>query len=626
MFIEPGTIVGSYRVEGILGRGGMGVVYSASHVELDRRVALKVLAEDLSQSPEFVERFRREGRLQAALEHPHAVTIYEAGDGEYGLYLAMRLVAGPTLALLIQERALDAGRALRLLGQVADALDAAHAAGLVHRDVKPQNVLVGDADDAYLGDFGLMRVGGSAGVTATGRLLGTIAYLAPEVVHGEDATAASDLYAFAAMSFECLTGTVVFPRGTEAAVLYAHTNEPPPSASTRRAQLPTTLDAIFVRALAKDPADRPKSTKALVDRISSALEDAGAGALEPPPFAVAALDAETIEPLVRAQPPAPRTRWRTWPWVAAAALAGAVVALGGRELLTDGNAEAAVIPVPLPGAVVLGSDLRHAGRTLDCREHDVTPVSPECTIVQTALPGATVVVPQDGVIRRWSVRSAHGELSLAGLRSRKGGASQFTRSPNEFVESDGVFTFATDLAVERGDLVGLVVIGGSGVGARPADGATTERWIPHVPGFARPPEFPAGRGFDDELFLRVELIPGAKQRLPHEVDGAAASRLPGGRVLVRKGSHTVDGRFFEVDTVEVDKRIVLDELIGGHRFARIDVPGFPPGGHVVTFEVTPSGPGAADSVDVYIEYVAAGSARLLSHFYGADSRGLEFVN
>ena len=184
MLIERGTIVGSYRVEGILGRGGMGVVYSASHVGMDRRVALKVLADDLSSSPEFVERFRREGRLQASLDHPHTVTVYEAGESEHGLYLAMRLVPGPTRALLYQERALDATRGLALLRQVGDALDAAHSAGLVHRDVKPQNVLVGDSEDAYLGDFGLVRDGDTSGFTATGRLLGTIAYLAPEVIQG----------------------------------------------------------------------------------------------------------------------------------------------------------------------------------------------------------------------------------------------------------------------------------------------------------------------------------------------------------------------------------------------------------------------------------------------------------
>src|SRR5439155_19812545 len=158
-------------------RGGMAVVYSARHQNVDRQVALKVLAEELSSSPEFVDRFRREGRLQASLDNPHAVTVYEAGESEHGLYLAMQLVPGPTLALLFQERALDAARGLALLGQVGDALDAAHAAGLVHRDVKPQNVLVGNSEDAYLGDFGLVREGGG-GFTSTGRLIGTIAYLA----------------------------------------------------------------------------------------------------------------------------------------------------------------------------------------------------------------------------------------------------------------------------------------------------------------------------------------------------------------------------------------------------------------------------------------------------------------
>jgi hypothetical protein len=600
----------------------MGVVYSATHVELDRRVALKVLAEGLSQSPEFIARFRREGRLQAALEHPHAVTVYEAGEDEYGLYLAMQLIAGPTLALLIQERALDAARALRLLRQVGDALDAAHAAGLVHRDVKPQNVLVGDSDDAYLGDFGLMRVGGAAGVTATGSLLGTIAYLAPEVIHGEEAVPGSDRYAFAAMTFECLTGTVLYPRGTEAAVLYAHTNEPPPSASDRRRELPGGLDGLFAKALAKEPGERPPSARAFVDQVGAALDAAGAGELGPPPSSLSALDAETVEPLVRRRAAASIKRRRVAPWLVLAVLGGAAVALGARALLGSGEAGAArEVPAPLPGAIVLGSDLGRPGRTLDCREHAVSESSPECTIAQTQLPGATIVVPEDGVVRRWSVRSAHGELSLAGLRPRAGGASQFTRSENEFVENDGIFTFRTDLAVERGDLLGLVVIGGSGVGARPEDGAATERWIPHVAGTRRP-DFPAGKGLDDELLLRVELMPGGKQRLPHQVVGVAAARLPPGRLVARRRARFLNGRGVEIDVAEVDKQFVLDELFDGRRAARIDLPGFRAGGRIVTLELTP----AEDSVDVYVEYVGPESARIVAHFLPADARGFDYIN
>jgi hypothetical protein len=599
----------------------MAVVYSATQLDLDRQVALKVLADELSQSPEFVARFRREGRLQAALEHPNAVTVYEAGESALGLYLAMRLIPGPTLALLMQERALDAPRALRLLGQVADALDATHAAGLVHRDVKPQNVLVGDADDAYLGDFGLMRVGGAAGMTATGGLLGTIAYLAPEIIQGEEAVPASDRYAFAAMTFECLTGTVVYPRGTEAAVLYAHTSEPPPRASSRRRALPEALDEVFAKALAKDPAGRPSSARSFLDGVGDALKAADAVALEPPPFVGAALDAPTVEPLAR-MPPAPhRSSRRVWAWGAAAAVAGAALVLGTRALSDDGDSSSFTVASPLAGAVVLGSDLRQPGRTLDCRERAVNESSPECTIAQTKLPGATIVVPEDGVIRRWSVRSAHGELSLAGLRPRKGGASQFTRSENEFVENDGIFTFPTDLAVERGDLLGLVVIPGSGVGARATEGATTERWIPHV-ALTRPPDFAAGQGFDDELLLRVELVPGAKQRLPKQVVGAAAERLPPGRLVSRRRTRYLDGRRVEIDVVAVGKHVLLDELLEGRRVTRIALPGFRAGGRVVTLAVTPS----EDSVDVYVEYVGADSARILSHYGTAEPREFVFVN
>jgi hypothetical protein len=624
MLIQPGTIVGGYRVEGILGRGGMSAVYSARHPELDRRVALKVLADDLSSSPDFVARFRREGRLQASLEHAHAVTVYEAGESEHGLYLAMRLIPGPTLALLLAERALDARRALALLAQVADALDAVHAAGLVHRDVKPQNVLIGEEDDAYLGDFGLVRVGGAAGVTETGKLMGTIAYLAPEVIRGGEWVPASDRYAFAAMAFECLTGGVVFPRGTEAAILYAHTSEPPPRISRRRRELPASLDDVFAKALAKEPNERPGSARELIDTISRCLEAAGATALGPPPAPIAALEAATAEPLVRVDaPPAPGRRW-SLAMVAAAAVLGAAVALGAHALATrHASGPGVSVPAPLPGAGVLGSDLSQPGRTLDCRGRAPSPASPECTIAQVALPGRRLVVPEDGVIRRWAVRSARGELSLAVLRQRAGGAFQIARSENEFVESNGVFVFPTELAVERGDLVGLVAIEGSGIGARTnVDGATTERWIPHL-GLNRPPDLAPGTGFDDEILLRVEYVPGAQQRLPRQMTGAAARQAPSGRVRVRRRRYR-DGRRVDLGIVALGGRYVLDEVVDGHRTARTELPGFRSDGRIITFHATPED--GTDVISVYIEYSALDSTRIRTHYYEAHPGSFEFVN
>jgi serine/threonine protein kinase len=321
-------VFGEYRIEGTLGRGGMGVVYSARHMRLGHQVALKVLAGELSSSWEFVDRFRREGRMQALVDHPHTVTVYEAGESEHGLYLAMQLIPGPTLAQLIEERTLSAATALALLRQLADALDAVHVAGLVHRDVKPQNVLVGDDEDAYLGDFGLVRADGAATITAEGRLVGTIPYLAPELIRGEQASAASDRYAFAAMAFECLTGSVVFPRQSEAAMLAAHVGDRPPAISKRRHELPAALDRVFARALAKNPAKRFDSARSLVDAVTKVLEGAGLGALGPPPSAAALLDRTTAERQLPVQARAVPFNGRLAAWLVIAALAGAAMTLG----------------------------------------------------------------------------------------------------------------------------------------------------------------------------------------------------------------------------------------------------------------------------------------------------------
>ena len=229
--IQAGTVLDGYRVERVLGSGGMGIVYEATQLSLDRRVALKVLRTSLAEDDALGTRLRSEGRLQASIEHPNVLDAYEVGESEFGLFLSMRLVeGGDSLARELESGGLDAERALDLLGQAASALDAAHAAGLVHGDVKPQNILVDGDGAAYLGDFGLTRAGGDS-LTASRALLGTVAYVAPEIIAGEAPKAPSDIYSFAATMFHCLTGDPVFPLGTDAAVMYAHVDSPPPAAS-----------------------------------------------------------------------------------------------------------------------------------------------------------------------------------------------------------------------------------------------------------------------------------------------------------------------------------------------------------------------------------------------------------
>jgi hypothetical protein len=271
--LEVGSEIEGYRIERELGRGGMGEVYEATQLSLGRTVAFKVLHTRLGQDEGFRERFRREGQMQAALDHPNVVTVYEAGElDDGGLFLAMRLVRGETLKQLIVAGELDVERALRLLAPIADALDAAHAAGLVHRDVKPQNILIGDGDHPFLADFGLTRgATETSGLTASGQFIGTIDYISPEQLQGEPASAASDVYALAAVLHECLTGSVPYPRPSDAAVLYAHVNDDPPSVHAARPDLPIAVDAAIGHGMAKRPEDRPRSARALIDAVAEEL-------------------------------------------------------------------------------------------------------------------------------------------------------------------------------------------------------------------------------------------------------------------------------------------------------------------------------------------------------------------
>ena len=282
MALEKGTSFAGYRIEGILGQGGMGVVYEATQLSLDRTVALKLLATNLGEDDAFRERFRREGLLQAGLEHPNIVTVYEAGESEYGLFMAMRLVRGPNLKDMIVSRELDAGRSLRILRPIADALDTAHESGLIHRDIKPQNILVGGRDHAYLADFGLTKAAGEKGLTKTGQFVGTLDYISPEQIRGQTATAASDVYALAAVLYECLTGVVPYPKDSEAAVLYAHMSDAPPSVTRERGELPPGLDEVIRRGMAKEPGDRPATASELLAHAERAFDPSTRAAIQPP--------------------------------------------------------------------------------------------------------------------------------------------------------------------------------------------------------------------------------------------------------------------------------------------------------------------------------------------------------
>jgi DNA-binding beta-propeller fold protein YncE len=264
---ELGTRLGGYRIDGVVGRGGMGVVHRATEVALDRPVALKLIAPELAHDDGFRERFLRESRLAASIDHPGILPVYAAGEAEGELYLATRFVDGIDLRALVDETGpLPPERALRLVGQVADALDAAHARNLVHRDVKPGNVLVDPSDHCYLCDFGLTKQVGAGAPTATGGLAGSLDYLAPEQIRRGDVDGRTDEYALACVLYECLAGAPPFRRETEAQTLWAHMQETPaPLASYPE------LDRVFARALAKDSEERYDSCNAFVDDARAAL-------------------------------------------------------------------------------------------------------------------------------------------------------------------------------------------------------------------------------------------------------------------------------------------------------------------------------------------------------------------
>jgi serine/threonine-protein kinase len=274
---SAGTRIAGYRLENQIGRGGMAIVYRARDERLGRLVALKILAPTLAGDAEFRQRFVSESRAAAAIDDPHIVPVFEAGEADGVLFIAMRYVpGGDGHSLLRREGPLPPGRVTEIISPMASALDAAHRAGLLHRDVKPSNMLMdivpGRPDHVYLSDFGLSKaVTASSGMTRVGQVMGTPDYLSPEQIAGQPADARADQYALACSAFELLTGTLPFHRDDPTAVVNAHLSEPPPPVTSRRPGLPRAVDGVLSKALAKAPGDRYASCGQFADALRYAF-------------------------------------------------------------------------------------------------------------------------------------------------------------------------------------------------------------------------------------------------------------------------------------------------------------------------------------------------------------------
>jgi hypothetical protein len=345
----PGMRIAGCRIEAVAGRGGMGVIYRATELRLDRPVAVKLIAADRAAEPAFRERFERESRLTAAIDHPNVIPVYAAGEEAGRLYLVMRYVAGTDLrSLLERDGRLAPARAADVVAQVGAGLDAAHQAGLVHRDVKPANILIAGGGHVYLSDFGITRVVDSeTRLTDSDGWVGTVDYMAPEHLEGGETDARTDVYALGCVLFTALTGAPPYRRDTVPATITAHLHEAPPRPS-QAAGVPQEFDAVVARALAKRPADRYPSAgdlgraaaaAARGERVTEVEQSVARGpaAPPPPPPPLPAPEPPTAAAPTRPMPPPPagppptaaptvRLARRRRPRRVLAALAGAVLA------------------------------------------------------------------------------------------------------------------------------------------------------------------------------------------------------------------------------------------------------------------------------------------------------------
>jgi serine/threonine-protein kinase len=360
---RAGTTFGKYNVMRLLGKGGMGEVYEAFDTDKGRTVALKILAHEYSDDAAFRTRFQRESQAAAILQEPHVIPIHDWGEIDGSLYIDMRLVQGQTLLDLIEKGPLDPARAVNIVGQVAAALDAAHAEGLIHRDIKPQNILVTPADFAYLVDFGIAEASGDSRLTTAGTQIGTLNYMAPERFRGQISTPAVDVYSLACVLHESLTGEIPFARDSLENLVAAHIASPPPRPSEVNRRLPAAMDDVIARGMAKDPDDRYGSAGALGRAAQRALQAAPPAATSTPSAGTYAgvtvtrpTEGAMTEPTAPSDSSARRRRWLlpTVIAVAAAVILGGIGVVIGLLASGDSGTDAPAAAVP---PLVTGPDL-----------------------------------------------------------------------------------------------------------------------------------------------------------------------------------------------------------------------------------------------------------------------------
>ena len=408
---EPGSVIAGYRLEKKIGSGGMAVVFLARDERLGRRVALKVLPPALTWDESVRQRFIQESRAAAAVDDPHIIPVYDAGEVDGVLFIAMRYVAGGDARhLLAREGQVSPAQAAAIVSAVASALDAAHGEGLVHRDVKPANILLdtrpGRADHVYLSDFGLSKGAFAASLvhTQSGQFMGTPDYTAPEQIQGHPVTGRTDQYGLACTAFELLCGEPVYPRGLGVAIIHAHLSEPPPALSSRRSGLPAAADTVLALALAKDPADRYASCEEFATALRQGLGLPAAESV--PPSAVGTAAPAAIPATLAPASPAPASPAGIIP-----APAAPISSPQARE--TESPAPPAGTPVTEPGRVPLALQAGAAGPLLSGR-----PVSRRGLLVAGL--GAVPVAVAGGAVAVITLRGSGNGRRQSGLPGAAG--------------------------------------------------------------------------------------------------------------------------------------------------------------------------------------------------------------